>query len=588
MTYSKIRAETSWLVMAAIIVVPFFTSHAAAQAIAEFAITTGASAPLEITAGPDGAMWFTENNGNKIGRITTAAAPAVTEFVVTTAASGPSGIIAGPDGNLWFTENTAGKIGQITTAGTITEFALPTANSGPQAITVGSDGNLWFTEQAGGRIGKISPGGALVEFNLPNAGSMPLAIRPGADGALWFTETGTNRIGRITTSGAISEFANPNGAAQPSFIAPYPNGGLAFTESGTDQVALIDLNGNFEGEASFPTAGGGAGYIALGPDGGLWFTESKANKIARLVLTANAPTFREYAVPTASSNVTTVSAGPDGNLWFTEQGANKIGRLTPPTTTTPLVAAVLPGSRSVQTAHQATAFATIINSGSAALNNCGIVPLSPIGAALGFQTTDPITNGLSGTSNTRVTIPAGAYQTYFFSLLPGGTQAPTNVALGFDCDGVDPAQPIIGVNTLLFAASATAIPDLVALGATPSQDGILNISGNNGNAAFAVATVNVGAPGPLTAFVDSGSTAINATFLVCETNPTTGACVPAGSAHQTYGPFYADSGDTPTFSIFVTATGPIPFAPATNRIFVRFKDQFNVTRGSTSVAVRTQ
>ena len=46
--------------------------------------------------GQDGALWFTENSGNKIERITTASV--ITEFPVPTSSSGPRGIVAGPDG----------------------------------------------------------------------------------------------------------------------------------------------------------------------------------------------------------------------------------------------------------------------------------------------------------------------------------------------------------------------------------------------------------------------------------------------------------------------------------------------------------
>ena len=40
----------------------------AASPITEFAAS---SAPRYIAAGPDGNVWFTENNGNKVARITT-------------------------------------------------------------------------------------------------------------------------------------------------------------------------------------------------------------------------------------------------------------------------------------------------------------------------------------------------------------------------------------------------------------------------------------------------------------------------------------------------------------------------------------
>src|SRR5262249_10912470 len=44
-------------------------SRAAAQTFQEFPVDVS---PQAITAGPYGALWFTENVGNKIGRITTA------------------------------------------------------------------------------------------------------------------------------------------------------------------------------------------------------------------------------------------------------------------------------------------------------------------------------------------------------------------------------------------------------------------------------------------------------------------------------------------------------------------------------------
>ena len=101
--------------------------------------------------GSDGAVWFAEQNGNKIGRITTAGI--ITEYSILTAGSEPYNIVAGPDGNLWFCEYVGNKIGQITTAGVITEFVIPTPVSGPDTMTSGPDGALWFTEEVAQKVG---------------------------------------------------------------------------------------------------------------------------------------------------------------------------------------------------------------------------------------------------------------------------------------------------------------------------------------------------------------------------------------------------------------------------------------------------
>jgi hypothetical protein len=184
-----------------------------------------------------------------------------------------------------------------------------------------------------------------------------------------------------------------------------------------------------------------------------------------------------------------------------------------------------------------------------------------------------------------VNIAVGAAQSYVFALIPSAPVAPTDVQLSFGCTNTDPASIILGLNTLLFSASDTPVPDIVVLAATLNGDGISNIPGTTATGAFAVATVNVGASGSITASADTGSAKLPVNIALCETNPGTGACTSAIGASVTT---QIDANETPTFGIFVQGSGNVPLDPAVNRIFVRFKDGGGVTRGSTSVAVRTQ
>ena len=249
-----------------------------------------------------------------------------------------------------------------------------------------------------------------------------------------------------------------------------------------------------------------------------------------------------------------------------------------------IVASVLPTSRSVEVGATATAFATMINTGAVAATDCFIAPITSVPADFLYQTTDPATNALTGTPDTPVSIPAGASQAFLIAFTPTAAFAPTDVQLNFDCANTNPALSVSGLNTLLLSASSSPVSDIVPLAATPTADGIVNLPGAQGANAFAVATVNVGALGDITATADTGTAVLPVSLFICETNPATGACLsdPDTSTTSTI-----DAGATPTFSVFVNGNGSIPFDPATNRIFVRFEDAGGETRGSTSVAVRT-
>ncbi len=78
---------------------------------------------------------------NSIGRISTAGV--VTNYTGP-GIDDPDGITAGPDGALWFTNLRNNSIGRISTAGVVTNYTGPGIDE-PEGITAGPDGALWFT-----------------------------------------------------------------------------------------------------------------------------------------------------------------------------------------------------------------------------------------------------------------------------------------------------------------------------------------------------------------------------------------------------------------------------------------------------------
>jgi virginiamycin B lyase len=69
----------------------------------------------------------------------------------------PNGITAGPNGALWFTNDGNGTIGCITIKGIVTNYTSGSAN----AITTGPDGALWFANGLGNSIGRITTTGVV-------------------------------------------------------------------------------------------------------------------------------------------------------------------------------------------------------------------------------------------------------------------------------------------------------------------------------------------------------------------------------------------------------------------------------------------
>ena len=107
-------------------------------------------------------MWFTDYANNSIGRITTSGA--VTSYS-DPGINHPEGIAAGPDGALWFTNDTSpGSIGRITTAGQVTNDFSYAGTAAPLAIVAGPDGAMWFDNESSGSFGRITTTGQVTIY----------------------------------------------------------------------------------------------------------------------------------------------------------------------------------------------------------------------------------------------------------------------------------------------------------------------------------------------------------------------------------------------------------------------------------------
>jgi streptogramin lyase/plastocyanin len=294
--------------------------------------TQGAQAGY-VAVGSDGAVWFTEFNEPKIGRVDPLGV--LTEYTIPSGNYGVE-IAAGQSGMLWFTEiiPTGGPnpaaIGSISTSGTITEYPVPNAASSQlQGIALGSDGNMWFVDSGNDVIGTITPAGVITIHGGIHLGAFPFDITPGpsADNDLWFTEKDLGRVGRITIGGTVTEFMLPSSSSFPRGIVLGSDGNLWIAESATFKIATMTTGGTV---TEYDNQGSELPYeMGSGPDGNVWIA-SPSGVLQEFVIATkhfNKSICIPKGCPHGSAYPANVAAGSDGDLWFGSVYGSYIGVL---------------------------------------------------------------------------------------------------------------------------------------------------------------------------------------------------------------------------------------------------------------------
>src|SRR5580658_5461044 len=520
----------------------------------------------------------------------------------------PTGLALDASGNVYVGDSGNAQVKKVLAPGFTGITALAGGFVFPEGLAIDAAGDVFVADFGTSSIGEILASSGLTTVKTIASGFFqPTGVAVDADGNVFVADQGDSEVKEILAAGGYvtvdtlgSGFANPSGVAADGNVTVNTLGSgfvlpTGVAVDGSDNVFVVD-QGNVAvkeilAAGGFVTvdtlAGGFTGFsvpqgLALDADDNVFVADFGAGSVFKILAAGGFATVDTVAG--GFSEPTSVAIDGSGDVIVANSGASEVQKIVGVSPL--LVAAVLPGSRSVEIGHPATIFASMINTSPNALADClvALPDSAPAGLSLTYQTTNPATNALTGTANTPVTIAGNdGLQTFLLAFSSTAAFTAPALAVQFECTGSTPADTVIGVDTVDLTFSSTPIADIIALAATATNNGILEFP-EGGAGAFAVASFNVGVTATLTVSVDTGGASLPIATSICETNPSTGQCLATAAASVTLS--YA-GGAAPTFSIFVAADGPIAFAPASSRVFVRFEDASGAVHGSTSVAIET-
>ena len=173
--------------------------------IREWDVPTPDSRPHDPEVAPDGALWYTGQQANKLGRLDPKTG-AIREFSLKTPESGPHGLAADKDGNIWFTANYKPYIGRLDpSTGEVTEYPMPDARvRDPHSLVFDRDGRIFFTAQQSNFVGRLDPKSGKVKtfqkWPIPSGGGVVRNMVATPDGKLYLACSGVNKVAIATVT----------------------------------------------------------------------------------------------------------------------------------------------------------------------------------------------------------------------------------------------------------------------------------------------------------------------------------------------------------------------------------------------------
>jgi virginiamycin B lyase len=291
-------------------------------------VPTQGSRPHDPRASRDGAIWWTGQLANKLGRLDPKTG-AIREYSLKSPHTGPHGLAEDRDGNIWFTGNSAGLIGKLYPAtGVTTEYPLPDKTArDPHTIEVAPDGMVWFTVQAGNRIGRLDPkSGEIRLVAAPTPKSRPYGLMINSKGVPWFVEFGAPRIASIDPqSMAIREYTLPDAGARPRRLAFAGDDTIWYSDFARGMLGRLDLATGAVQEWPSPSGPKSQPYGIVFTRGAVWYSESAAKPNTIVRFDPASEKFQSWAIPGGGDIVRNMDVTPDGNPVTANSLTNQVG-----------------------------------------------------------------------------------------------------------------------------------------------------------------------------------------------------------------------------------------------------------------------
>ena len=295
--------------------------------ISEWMVPTPGSRPHDPLAMPDGAIWYTGQFANTLGRLDPKSG-AIKEYRLPDK-SGPHGLTADKDGNIWYTGNFKATVGKLNPkTGEVTEYFMPNpAARDPHTPIFDKNGTLWFTVQGGNMIGRLNPRTSDVKLvTSPTPKSRPYGMVISSKNIPFLVEFGSNKIASIDPDTmAIREYVLPHAESRPRRIAITSDDVIWYSDYSRGYLGRYDPATGKASEWASPGGPQSQPYGIIAVNDVIWYSEAGVSPNTIVRFDPKTEKFQTWKIPSGGGVVRNVSLTKDGNIAIACSGVNRVG-----------------------------------------------------------------------------------------------------------------------------------------------------------------------------------------------------------------------------------------------------------------------